>query len=149
MSTRDELTERIADSMRDVIAGAVLTNERIARGFGINVVDLQTLSVLMRGPEPLTPSQISQRTELPTSTTTHVLDRLEAAGFIRRTPDPTDRRRVVIEPLPEKFVTEGGDPYGEIVADLRRMHEDFSVDELQIVARYLGRLSSVGTPTVD
>ena len=32
-------TERISLAMRRVIANAVLTNERIARGIGLNVVD--------------------------------------------------------------------------------------------------------------
>jgi DNA-binding MarR family transcriptional regulator len=79
-----------------------------------------------------------------------VLDRLETVGFIRRTPDPTDRRRVVIEALPENFIKDGAaDPYREIVEELRRMHDDFSTEDLEVVARYLERLSrdSPGDPS--
>ena len=33
--------------MRALIANAVLTNERIARGIGLNVVDLQTFGIIL------------------------------------------------------------------------------------------------------
>ena len=75
MSSRDELTARISLAMRDVIAHAVLTNERIARSIGINVVDLQTVGVILRI-GPTTPSELAKRTALPSSTVTRVLDRL-------------------------------------------------------------------------
>ncbi|MFF5532962.1 MarR family winged helix-turn-helix transcriptional regulator [Streptomyces cinerochromogenes] len=32
---------------------------------------------------------------------TRLIDRLERAGYARRTPDPTDRRRVRVEPVPD------------------------------------------------
>ena len=31
-----------------------------------------------------------------------MIDRLEQAGFVRRVPDPADRRRVIVEAIPEK-----------------------------------------------
>src|SRR5690349_2203278 len=95
--------DRISLAMRRVIADAVLTNERIARGIGLNVVDLQTFGVLLDRGTPLTAGEISTLTELPTSTTTRVIDRLEKGGFVRRTSDPSDRRKVVIEPLTERL----------------------------------------------
>ena len=89
MSTRAQLGERIALLMQELIASAVLTNERIARQVGLNVVDLQTYGVLVRQGEPMTPGQLAQVTELPSSTTTRVLDRLEDKGLVHREPDPS------------------------------------------------------------
>src|SRR4051812_41742950 len=94
---RDDFTPRIADAMRAVIANAVLNNERIARTFGLNVVDLQTLGIIASAQRPLTAGEVSTLTEMPTSTTTRVLDRLERGEFVRRSVDPSDRRKVVIE----------------------------------------------------
>src|SRR3954470_11272657 len=94
------LTDRIAMAMREVIAQAVVTNEGIARSVGLNVVDLQTFSVLMSAGVPLSAGEISSRTALPTSSTTRVLDRLEKRGFVRRVADPEDRRRVVVQVVP-------------------------------------------------
>jgi len=130
------LDERLSVAIRRVIADAVLTNERIARGVGLNVVDLQTFGILLDTGRPLTAGEISARTELPTSTTTRVIDRLEKGGFVRRTSDPSDRRKVVVEALPERLAVLQN-PYADIVDDLRLLHAGFSTAELEVVARYL------------
>jgi DNA-binding MarR family transcriptional regulator len=128
--------ERIADAMRRVIADAVLTNERIARGIGLNVVDLQTLGIIMQTGHPMTAGEISSRTELPTSTTTRVIDRLEKGGFVRRSSDPADRRKVVIESIPERLAS-FQNAYVPIMEGLRQLNAGFTPAELEVVARYL------------
>jgi DNA-binding MarR family transcriptional regulator len=128
--------------MQEVIASAVLTNERIARSVGLNVVDLQTYGVLLRNGEPMTPGQVAQSTELPSSTTTRVLDRLEGKGMVERRPDPADRRKVWVHALP--FDDEGVNAaYAEILAQMDLAHADFSVAELQTVLRYLSTVKDI------
>src|SRR3954454_562828 len=100
MSTRKQLGEQIALVMQEVIASAVLTNERIARSIGLNVVDFQTYGVLLRHGAPMTPGQLAQATELPSSTTTRVLDRLEAKGLDETPPQPADRPQTWGPPPP-------------------------------------------------
>ena len=146
MSSKAEITERILELLQLVIASSVMTNERIARSLGLNVVDLQALGYIARG-GPMTAGEVSQITELHTSTTTRVLDRLEKQGFIERSTDPRDRRRVVVGIRPEVLDGAGGggdeDPYGSIVAGMRRVHEGFTVEELEVVARYLDTVKDV------
>lgn len=140
----DDITDRIAAAMRAVISDAVLTNERIARGVGLNVVDLQTFGIILEAGRPVTAGEISARTELPTSTTTRVIDRLEKIGFVRRTSDPSDRRKVVVEALPERLAG-FQDAYAPIIESMRRLHEGFEPAELEIVARYLEAMTVPGT----
>jgi len=142
-SSRADLTERISAAMRVVIASSVLTNERIARSVGINVVDSQTLSVIAEHGSPMTAGEVSAATDLPTSTTTRVLDRLEKAGFIQRTADPADRRKVVVSPTP-KMMEVMSEPYGQILQQLAALHENFTAAELETVARYLESKVGVG-----
>src|SRR3954449_3059186 len=142
MSTRKQLGEQIAGAMQEVIAAAVLTNERIARSIGLNVVDFQTYGVLLRHGEPMTPGQLAQTTELPSSTTTRVLDRLEAKRLVERRPDPGDRRKTWVHALP--FDDEQvGAAYGEILRQMGEVHARFSVAELQTVLRYLDEIKHV------
>ena len=142
LSTRKQLGEQIALTMQEVIASAVLTNERIARSIGLNVVDFQTYCVLLRNGEPMTPGQVSHATELPSSTTTRVLDRLEAKGLVERRPDPADRRRVSVHALPfdDARVTAA---YGEILRQMDQVHAGFTAAELQTVLRYLYAIKNV------
>ena len=143
MSSRDEVTERIAAGMRQVIAASVMTNERIARTIGLSVVDTQTLGIISMAESPLTAGEVSAATELPSSTTTRVLDRLENAGLIARSADPTDRRKVVVSATP-KMLEVLGPAYGQILQELAAMHEGFSVAELEVVARYLEASVGIG-----
>jgi DNA-binding MarR family transcriptional regulator len=142
LSTRKQLDERIAAAMQEVISSAVLTNERIARSIGLNVVDFQTYGVLLRNGEPMTPGQVSQVTELPSSTTTRVLDRLEAKGLVERRPDPADRRKVCVyaRPLDDERVASA---YADILRQMREVHARFTVTELETVARYLTAIKQV------
>ena len=41
--------------------------------------------------------RVGELTALTTGATTRLVDRLEQAGFVRRLPDPADRRRVIVE----------------------------------------------------
>jgi DNA-binding MarR family transcriptional regulator len=49
----------------------------------------------------ITAGELAMLTGLTTGAITGVLDRLEQHGFVRRAADPQDRRRVVIELVPE------------------------------------------------
>jgi DNA-binding MarR family transcriptional regulator len=138
------LTDRLAAAMRTTIANAVLTNERIARSVGLNVVDLQTFGVLLEAGAPMTAGELSARTGLPTSTTTRVIDRLEHGGFVRREADPGDRRKVLVHPETARMREFEG-AYGEILEGLRAAHEGFTAAELEVAARYLEAIADVGT----
>lgn len=141
MSNKAAVTERILAEFEELIASSVLANERIARSLGLNVVDWQAFSVIARSEAPLTVGEIGARTQLPTSSTTRVLDRLEEEGFIDRSPDPHDRRRIVVRPrdgVLDRFNSDGDDnPYTAVKDAMHRIHESFSADELHIVERYL------------
>jgi DNA-binding MarR family transcriptional regulator len=147
MSSKAEVTGRIVELLQLVIASSVMTNERIAHSLGLNVVDLQALGFIARNGSPMTAGEVSQQTELPTSTTTRVLDRLEKGGFIERSTDPNDRRRVVVRVRPGVLDGAGrggdGDPYAAILTGMARVHEGFSVEELEVVARYLDAVKDV------
>jgi|SRR5579875_3247127 len=136
MSSGRDRTAELTDLLQQVIAESVLTNERIARGFGMNVVDGQTLGLLARAGAPLTPGEIGARTRLPSSTVTRVIDRLEAAGFVRRVPDAEDRRRVRIEPVPERLA-ELARSYDPLSDALRRLNSGFRDEELDLVIRWI------------
>jgi DNA-binding MarR family transcriptional regulator len=142
VSTRAQLGDRIAVLMQEVIASAVLTNERIARHAGLNVVDFQTYGVLVRQGEPMTPGQLAQVTELPSSTTTRVLDRLEAKGLVKREPDPGDRRKTWVHAVPLEN-PEIGDAYEAILRQMEEVHAGFTLAELKTVIRYLDAIKGV------
>ncbi|OKK21812.1 transcriptional regulator [Streptomyces sp. CB00455] len=48
----------------------------------------------------LTPGELATATGLTSGATTRLIDRLERAGYVRRTADPTDRRKVIVDAVP-------------------------------------------------
>jgi DNA-binding MarR family transcriptional regulator len=63
------------------------------------------LAVIDGAGAPLSPSQVSDRVLVASATMTATLDLLERRGWIRRVPNPADRRSVLIEITPEGRAT--------------------------------------------
>lgn len=141
-ASKKELTDTIAGEMHRAIARAVLVNDRIARHLGVGVVDLQVISTLMLSESPLTAGVISAQTELPTSTTTRVIDRLEAEGLVSRSVDPEDRRRVVVALLPEAR-RRMDEPLQRIHELIGEVDAGYSVAELDAALRYMQQLVEI------
>jgi DNA-binding MarR family transcriptional regulator len=142
LSTRQQVSEQIITVMQEVIASAVLTNERIARTVGLNVVDFQTYGVLLRNEGPMTPGQLARATQLPSSTTTRVIDRLEGKGMVERQPDRDDRRKVWVHAV-QFYDARVDAAYAEIVRHMDEVHAGFTVAELETVRRYLDAVKVV------
>ncbi|HVM67658.1 MAG TPA: MarR family transcriptional regulator [Acidimicrobiales bacterium] len=69
----------------------------IAGAEGVATADYLVLAVVRRSPGHRTsPTRISELLGRSTGGMTLTLDRLEAAGWLTRAPDPSDRRRVVV-----------------------------------------------------
>ncbi|MEU5087653.1 MarR family transcriptional regulator [Streptomyces sp. NPDC021356] len=71
-----------------------------AEAAGLHTSEWYALSLItLEG--SLTSGELATRTGLTTGATTRLIDRLERAGYARRVADPADRRRVIVEPVPE------------------------------------------------
>jgi DNA-binding MarR family transcriptional regulator len=65
--------------------------------FGVPFALLNSLAVIEGADQLLTPSEISNRTYTSSATTTATIDALERQGWVRRVPNPEDRRSTLIE----------------------------------------------------
>ncbi len=90
------------DALRRLIGQALAIHDTVAASLGINATDLRCLELLEAEPR-MTPSRLAELAGLTTGAVTGVLDRLEAAGFVRREADPDDRRRFIVRPVPERM----------------------------------------------
>lgn len=100
MSTRrPALVAALDRQTRVQILRTVANMQVIATRAGINMVDMQCLSLLtLEGPS--TPSHIAATMAIGKGgAVTAMIDRLEKAGYLRRTRDPHDRRKVLVEAI--------------------------------------------------
>jgi DNA-binding MarR family transcriptional regulator len=75
-------------------------DRRIRLTFDVPQAAATALAVIDGAGEPLTPSQVGERVLIASATMTATLDLLERRGWIRRIPNPADRRSVLIEITP-------------------------------------------------
>ncbi len=95
-----ETAERLHRAIRVTSAQSNLFSSAVAARLGITVNDLECLDIIhLHG--PLTAGALAERTGLTTGAITGIVDRLAAVGFVRREPDPDDRRRVIVRTQPK------------------------------------------------
>ncbi|MFI0353890.1 MarR family winged helix-turn-helix transcriptional regulator [Actinomadura sp. 9N407] len=103
MSTpeRERAVAELREAMQRSTLYTVLLHHTTASKAGLNVTDAQCLNALsLDGPQ--TPGRLAQMMGITTGgAITAVIDRLEKAGYVRRSRDPDDRRRVIVELVPE------------------------------------------------
>ncbi len=94
---KPELVAALIGEMIENTTVTIMFHQAIADRLGLNITDHKCAGILMRS-GPISAGELARRTGLTTGAITGVIDRLERAGFARRAPDASDRRKVMIEP---------------------------------------------------
>lgn len=97
--TRQALSGELFEEGRVLRAATDLADQAVADYHGINRTDARCLDIIERL-GGVTAGRLARESGLSTGAVTTVLDRLERAGLARRTSDPGDRRRVLVEMTP-------------------------------------------------
>jgi DNA-binding MarR family transcriptional regulator len=103
------------------------------------VTDTEALSFLTIN-STATPTQLARYTGLTTGSTTAMIDRLEAAGLVKRTANPRDRRGAIVRIEPK---------YNQmawpLVADIQKLNTEviasYTDDELKTIADFITRMT--------
>jgi DNA-binding MarR family transcriptional regulator len=138
VSTREQMSLELQQAMQRTTMWTVLLHHTIAGKAGINVTDLQCLNLLSLD-GPMTPGQLAQAMGLTTGgAITAVVDRLEKAGYVLRSRDPDDRRKVIVELVQERAVALGAyfGPVGQSVAARFAGYTDEQLEFLLEFARF-------------
>ena len=91
---RERLIAEVSSCVSEFQDATNAVDQAVADHLGINRTDLQCLGVVtLRG--PMTAGALAEACALTSGSVTAVLDRMERAGYLRRTSDPADRRRVL------------------------------------------------------
>ena len=84
-----------ADLGWELSTAVVLFHEAIGRRLGLSAAEHKALGLIVRaGPLPI--GALAEPLGVRVSAVTGIVDRLERAGYVRREPDPSDRRRVLV-----------------------------------------------------
>jgi DNA-binding MarR family transcriptional regulator len=131
---RDRLIEQILDQLllmgseADRLTGAAAVFNQLNR------TDLRALQALRAG--GMTAGRLARALGVTSGATTRVIDSLVASGHVARGPDPTDRRRVLVQltPAAEDQVDRTFEP---LLGDARALLETYDDAALVTVSRFL------------
>lgn len=144
LSASEQRRLRLVHLLRAISVELDLDRAAFARANGLRDTDVRALIELLdarRAGISATPGWLSRRLGLTSASTTGLIDRLEAAGHVRRERSGHDRRKV------ELFVTDemvglGWDFFGPLLAAMVDAMDAEAPNELDVVERVLARIVS-------
>ncbi|HYM84732.1 MAG TPA: MarR family transcriptional regulator [Candidatus Dormibacteraeota bacterium] len=140
MESRSRASQVFHALRRVNLEGSVF-GQTVAIRFGLSESDIEALERLAEV-GTTTAGRLGDLMGLSSGAVTRVLDRLGQSGFVRRTADPADRRRVIVELVPEKAAS-----IDSLTERLARASEAelarYTADQLDAIADFLGRMSQV------
>jgi len=142
VDSRQHLLETLVFQLgRELSTRTVLFHAAIAERMGLSQGDHKALDLINDAESAgfaLTAGQLSEQIGLTSGAITGLIDRLEKANLVRRTPDPQDRRKVVLAP------THARD--GELMAlfsgigqGMLELTAQYSDPELELITSYMRR----------
>lgn len=144
-SKRRQLEETFAEgtelswALRSVLLGYDAVNDAVARRLGVGTNDVAAIGHLMERPE-LGAAELAEIIGITTASATVLLDRLETAGHITRSPHPTDRRRKTLH-VTEHATAAMFEVLQPLFDALMSIDNDYSDHERHTIASYLHRVS--------
>ena len=133
--------DRIVLEIRKFIAASIFFNTQAAEKAGLGLTDMQMLHMLqLYGPS--TPGHLAKWTGLSSGGVTVALDRLEKAGYLRREPNPDDRRSLLIKLIPVRLRKVAA-MYEGVENETRRLLAALPPSDLEAVVRFFETMHDV------
>lgn len=139
---REALLQANLQLGRELSARTLMFHAAVSDRVGLSAVEHKALDLLSRA-GALTAGQLAELTGLTTGAITGLVDRLEKAGFVRRDRDPSDRRKVVIQPVLEKMEVEIAPLFASMGQQMEELLSSYSDQELAIIQDFVSRSITV------
>jgi DNA-binding MarR family transcriptional regulator len=134
--------EELMRTGREMSAATVMFHSAVAERAGLSATEHKAMDILSRA-GPLSAGELADHTGLTTGAVTGLIDRLEAAGFVRRTRDPDDRRKVIVEPILEELGGLIGPIFMEMGRAVGELYASFGESERQVLLDFQRRMTAL------
>lgn len=114
------------------------THENIARKAGFVGTDHKYLGFFLQKGK-MTAGELSALTGLTTGAVTGLIDRFEKKELLKREPDASDRRKIIVVPDTQKIMALLEPFYKEFQEETDQLIATYSSQEMEIIASYLSK----------
>ena len=126
--------DRVVLGIRHFVAAVIFFNAQVADQVGLSLIDMQLIHMLqLHGSS--TPTRLAGWTGLSSGGVTVALDRLEKSGYVRRLPNPDDRRSLLVALVPAR-IRKIAAMYEGVESDTRRQLAKLPQSDLEAVVRF-------------
>jgi DNA-binding MarR family transcriptional regulator len=133
---RADLLERLMMAGRVQSEATVMFHAIVAAKQGLTATEEKALDLLDRS-GPLTAGELARRTGLAPASVTGLIDRLERKGFVRRVPNPSDRRSVLVEVETERVFASMAPLFADWVRSLEELFAGYTDEQLETILDFL------------
>ena len=144
MATDKKSDPKVYDLMwalRRFTRSSLLLQHSISQGMGLHVTDAECIDFLQEM-GPSTAGALAKATGLTTGAITNVIDRLEKAGFVKRSADPADRRKVIVTLIPDKH-SKAKQHYGRLAAQVEQLFRGYNEKQLSFLIQHTESLDQI------
>jgi DNA-binding MarR family transcriptional regulator len=144
---KQQLLARLGEQVRRMGAQSVLISKTVAARFGLNTSDLECLDLIyLRG--HASAGELARATGLTSGAVTALIDRLERAGYVERTDDPTDRRRREV-----RIVAEAIEPIQAVYQPMQmrmfKLWSSYSARDLAVILEFVSRSTDLSVECTE
>ena len=128
---------------REFSAAIVMFHEAVGRVLGLSAAERKCLDVLDRL-GPVSAGRVAEHTGLTTGAITGMIDRLHRAGYVDRTPNPDDRRGVLIIRRPHTPMDDLMPRiFGPLGHDMTELAGRFNADQLAALGEWIAATTEI------
>ena len=121
-------------------------DEAVGTRLGLNMAERHCIGLLYGGPQSA--GAIATATGLTPAAVTALIDRLERAGYVERTDDPTDRRRREVRILPEAI-----EPIQAVYQPMQlrmfKLWSSYSARDLAVILDFVSRSTDLSVECTE
>ena len=145
MSRPTRLSDLLAEA-RSLSGDFDQLSQVVAEEVGLSATELLAMDLISRQ-SGVTAGTLACELHLTTGAITGLIDRLELAGFARRSADPADRRRVIVAATAKERRI--GELYGPLATALPRAVEGYSERDLAALTEFIRRIRAAVANTTE
>lgn len=127
---------------RELSTAMVMFHEAVAARRGLTATENKALDLLARR-GPITSGELARELRLTPGAITGLVDRLARAGYARRLPDPTDRRKTLVAADVDRLTAEMRPVFAPLIEAMEKLAAGYTPAQLAAIEHFVTEVTAI------